>query len=107
MSRSRLRRFAAVLALASASPMLVGGVGPRQNFEERLLAAQNRERDAIGVAPLVWDPVLARSAREWARYLARTGKAALSSAGTTRISSSAGIREPGMFSASDRSDADR
>ena len=40
MSFSRLRRVAAVLALASASPMLVGGVGPRQNFDERLLAAQ-------------------------------------------------------------------
>src|SRR5574338_368825 len=74
MSRSRLRRVVAVLALASASPMLVGGVGPRQNFDERLLAAQNRERDAIGAAPLTWDPVLARSARDWARHLARTGK---------------------------------
>ena len=74
MSFPRLRRVAAVIALASASPMLVGGVGPRQNFDERLLAAQNRERDAIGAAPLSWDPVLARSARDWARYLARTGK---------------------------------
>lgn len=74
MSRSRLHRLAAALALVCASPMLQGGLGPRQNFEERLLAAHNRERDAMGVPQLQWDPVLARSAREWARYLARTGR---------------------------------
>ena len=74
MSRSRHRRLAAVLALVSASPVLQGGLGPRQNFEERVLATHNRERDAIGVKPLQWDPVLARSARDWAVYLARTGK---------------------------------
>src|SRR4051812_3317924 len=74
MSRSRLGRIASAIALLCASPTLIGGLGPRQNFEERLLAAQNRERDAMGVAPLTWDPVLARSARDWARYLARTGK---------------------------------
>jgi len=74
MSRSRHRRLAAVLALVSASPVLQGGLGPRQNFEERVLATHNRERDAIGVKPLQWDPALARSARDWAVYLARTGK---------------------------------
>lgn len=74
MSCSRLRRVAAAIALVSASPMLIGGLGPRQNFEDRLLAAHNRERDAIGAAPLQWDPVLARTAREWARHLARTSR---------------------------------
>ena len=74
MSRSQLLRVAAVLALACVSPALQGGVGFRQNFEERLLAAHNRERDAIGAPPLQWDPALARSARDWAAYLARTGK---------------------------------
>jgi hypothetical protein len=53
---------------------MISGVGPQQNFEERLLAAHNRERDAMGVEALRWDPVLARSARDWARYLARSGK---------------------------------
>ena len=28
----------------------------------------------LGAAPLKWDPVLARSARDWARHLARTGR---------------------------------
>src|SRR6476619_3713778 len=74
MSRSQLLRVAAVLALACVSPALQGGVGFRQNFEERLLAAHNRERNAIGAPPLQWDPALARSARDWAAYLARTGK---------------------------------
>jgi hypothetical protein len=74
MSPSQLHRVAAVLALACVSPALQGGVGFRQNFEERLLAAHNRERDAMGAPPLQWDPALARSARDWAAYLARTGK---------------------------------
>ena len=74
MSRSRLHRLAAALALACTSPALQGGVGFRQNFEERLLAAHNRERDFMGAPGLTWDPALARSAKDWARYLARTGK---------------------------------
>ena len=74
MSRSRQRRITAALALVCLSPALQGGLGARQNFEERLLAAHNRERNLIGVAALSWDPALARSARDWARYLARTGK---------------------------------
>lgn len=74
MSRSQLHRVAAALALVCVSPALQGGVGFRQNFEERLLAAHNRERDIMGAPALQWDPALARSARDWARYLARTGK---------------------------------
>jgi len=71
---SRSRRVASALAVLLFTPALISGVGPRQNFEERLLAAHNRERDAMGVEPLKWDPMLERTARDWARYLARTGK---------------------------------
>ena len=74
MSSARLRRIASAIAIASVSPALVGGLAPRQNFDERLLAAHNRERDTIGAQPLKWDPDLARSARDWARTLARTGR---------------------------------
>lgn len=74
MSPSRQRRIAVAVALLFVSPVLQGGLGPRQNFDERLLAAHNRERASIGAAPLKWDPVLARSARDWARHLARTGR---------------------------------
>src|SRR4029079_19357083 len=70
----RSRRVASALAILLVAPALISGVGPRQNFEERLLAAHNRERDAMGAAPLKWDPVLARSARDWAEYLAHSGK---------------------------------
>lgn len=71
---SRSRRVATALAVLLVAPALISGVGPRQNFEERLLAAHNRERDAMGASRLKWDPVLARSARDWAQYLARSGK---------------------------------
>ena len=71
---SRSRRVASAFLLLCATPALISGVGPRQNFDERLLAAHNRERDAMGAAPLEWDPMLARTAREWARHLARTGR---------------------------------
>src|SRR4051794_15325557 len=37
----------------------------------RLLAAQNRERQMVGHAPLVWDPALAASAATYGPTLAR------------------------------------
>ena len=74
MSSSRRSRIAAAIAMIAVSPVLQGGVGARQNFEERILAAHNRERDDIGAVPMKWDPALARSAREWAIFLARTGR---------------------------------
>lgn len=57
-----------------AAPALMGGLGIRQDFEGRLLAAQNRERIAMGVAPLKWNPSLATGAQVWAHYLAQTGR---------------------------------
>ena len=74
MFSSRHRRIAAAIALVFISPALRGGVGARQNFDERLLAGHNRERAALGVPPLKWNEALARSARDWARHLARTGR---------------------------------
>ena len=74
MFYSHNRRIAATIALLFLSPALQGGVGARQNFEDRLLAAHNRERAALGVPPLKWDETLVRSARDWARHLARTGR---------------------------------
>lgn len=61
-----------MLALMAAMPALLGAATP-PGFEERLLAAQNRERLPLGVAPLRWDPELARSAQAWADRLAATG----------------------------------
>lgn len=43
-------------------------------FDQRILAAHNRERNGLGLVPLSWNPVLARSARRWADFLASTGR---------------------------------
>ncbi len=60
----------AALVLSSA-PFLMGTTGLRTNFDERLLAAHNRERSAAGVPNLAWSPALADSARKWAEHLQR------------------------------------
>ena len=43
-------------------------------FNQRILAAHNRERSGLGLTPLSWNPALARSARRWADHLAMTGR---------------------------------
>ena len=43
-------------------------------FDQRVLAAHNRERSGLGLVPLSWNPILARSARRWADHLAMTGR---------------------------------
>ena len=67
------RRLATAI-LCVATPALIGSIGPRTNFDGRILAAHNRERDAVGVPPLQWDPGLAADARRWAASLASTGR---------------------------------
>jgi hypothetical protein len=54
--------------------MLAGGVGVRQNFDQRILSAHNRERNTLGVGSLTWNDDLAKDARHWARHLAANGK---------------------------------
>ncbi|QZD95072.1 CAP family protein [Qipengyuania gelatinilytica] len=61
------------LALA-AFASLTGMQGRLSDFDDRLLASHNRERDLHGVPALVWDNKLARGAEQWATHLARTGK---------------------------------
>jgi hypothetical protein len=39
-----------------------------------MIAAHNRARQQYGVRPLVWDEALARDARAYAQFLARTGR---------------------------------
>lgn len=51
-------------------PRFVGATG---ELAARLLAAQNRERLAIGHSPLVWDPYLAASAASYGPVLASLG----------------------------------
>lgn len=44
------------------------------NITTRLLAAHNRERAAVGVPPLRWDPALAAAAAAYGPALAATGR---------------------------------
>jgi hypothetical protein len=66
-------RFAAAAALVLAAPLMIGGTGRLTSLDERLLAAHNRERSALGIAPLAWDPALAAEAGRWGGELARSG----------------------------------
>jgi hypothetical protein len=62
------------LALLAASPTLMGATDQTGNFETRVLAAHNREREAMGVGPLQWNPALAIDARHWADHLSATSR---------------------------------
>jgi len=44
------------------------------NLPQRLLAVHNRERAALGIAPLVWDSALAAAASTYGKQLARLGR---------------------------------
>jgi len=72
--RAQPSSFVRLLLLACASPLMMGSLGPRTNFDDRLLAAHNRERVAVGVPALGWDPKLAAGATAWADHLSRSGK---------------------------------
>lgn len=60
--------------LFAAAPALLGAQGFRADFEDRLLASHNRERAALGLEPMAWNPQLAEGARSWADRLARSGR---------------------------------
>lgn len=74
MDRPAPFRTLASAALCLAAPFLIGSIGPRTNFDDRILAAHNRERTALGIAPLEWSDDLKLDAQRWADELARTGK---------------------------------
>ena len=61
------------LALAAGLPIMAGASDQQSNFETRLTAAHNRERAAIGVKPLHWNPALAADAAKWAQHLVKVG----------------------------------
>ena len=70
LSKRRLK--AAGLALLAA-PLLLGATGRLTSLDDRLLAAHNRERAAVGVPALEWDPALAADAAGWGETLAAQG----------------------------------
>lgn len=68
------RRLILGWGLLATVPVLTGATGLNSNFEERVLAAQNRERQTRNIAPLAWNVELAADARRWAEHLAATGE---------------------------------
>ena len=71
--RRRLPVPVLALLLAGATPLLTGGVGSRDDFAARILAAHNRERTALGVPRLVWSETLSGEAAAWAEHLSTVG----------------------------------
>jgi hypothetical protein len=70
----RIGGIAAALALTLTTPLLAGATGRLTSLDQRLLAAHNRERAALGVLALSWDPALSADAAEWAAELAASGE---------------------------------
>jgi hypothetical protein len=66
-------RILAFVVLAAA-PLFMGATNWSASFDERVLAVHNKERAALGLAPLSWNPALVESAQQWADYLAVTGR---------------------------------
>src|SRR6185312_12809395 len=66
--------LAASVIVVAIAPFLMGGLDQTSNFQQRVLDAQNLERQDVGVPAMHWNPDLAQDAQAWADYLARTGK---------------------------------
>lgn len=73
LPRTKAVKVAGALVLTLALPLMQGATGLTNHLEQRLLAGHNRERAALGIAPLAWDPALARDARAYADHLVRVG----------------------------------
>ncbi len=73
MPGKQFRRLLAGLSILMGAPLLLGSTSLTSSFDERVLAAQNRERTAMGIGPLVWNDRLRASAQGWADHLAATG----------------------------------
>ncbi|HYZ47364.1 MAG TPA: CAP domain-containing protein [Sphingomonas sp.] len=69
-----LGRILLAAAIAASAPLTTGAIDRTANFDQRLLAAHNRERAQLGVPALAWDDELARGAKAWADALAATGQ---------------------------------
>jgi hypothetical protein len=83
MMRAALTALALILPVAAiAAPQRLTHIWVDQRPQPRgeelmratLIKAHNQARSQYGVAPLVWDVALARDARTYAQFLARTGR---------------------------------
>ncbi|MBN9533691.1 MAG: SCP-like extracellular [Alphaproteobacteria bacterium] len=74
MAKSRWVAQIMACALVVISPSLMGTAKLPWTFDQRVLAAQNRERMRLGLEPFEWNPALAEAAQAWADHLASTGE---------------------------------
>jgi hypothetical protein len=56
------------------APFFLGATNWSVTFDQRILAAHNKERSDLGLSALSWNPALAQSAQHWADHLASTGR---------------------------------
>jgi hypothetical protein len=67
--------FALLAGCGSAAPLATRpAIANPNSFVVRIIAVHNRERTAVGVVSLAWDPVLEAGAASYARRLALTGR---------------------------------
>ena len=71
--RQKAIKLAGALVLALAAPLAQGATGFENQLDQRLLASHNRERAALGIAPLIWSDELARQAQDYADHLGDVG----------------------------------
>ncbi|RVT94858.1 CAP domain-containing protein [Sphingomonas crocodyli] len=69
----RMAKLAMAGAIALVAPLMQGATDLSTNFNDRVLAGHNREREALGIPALRWDNNLARDAAIWAQHLTEVG----------------------------------
>jgi hypothetical protein len=72
-------RINSILAAAAILTVLSSGLHlsyaqSNQDLQTKILDGHNKERSAVGVAPLTWSSSLAEGAQTWANHLATTGQ---------------------------------
>lgn len=73
MAATSLWTVVSRLSMVAVCPLVLGATGYTTNMPDRVVAAQNIERLALGLQPLRWNAKLAHSAQQWADHLAATG----------------------------------
>ena len=69
----RVAKALGIAALTVTTPLLQGNIDRIGNFEQRTIAAHNRERATLGIRPLKWEQDLAADAALWAQHLTSVG----------------------------------
>ncbi|WP_265563487.1 CAP domain-containing protein [Sphingomicrobium arenosum] len=74
MTKHLIMLAAALAVTLPAGAATTAAARGEEHMRSAVLDNHNRARASHGVAPLRWDPALAASAMEHARYMARTGQ---------------------------------